>query len=244
MKKNLDAIRAKLRALREKTVENGCTEEEAMLAAEKMAELLSKYGLSNEELDAEGYEQNTISMGRRSPLEDVWFEVARFADCKAWYSRSWDGKLSFVFFGRPQDVLVAEYVYEVLKDACKRALADFRASEPYKRRRTTKTRAQAVKAFQEGLAAGLCRKLRDGLWKRYWTGQSDSTKDLIISTKNQLDLAAQDAGLEFGKPARPLKDAQGKFTDDAQHHGRRAASVIDVNAGVGAAPSKVAGLLR
>jgi hypothetical protein len=242
MSKNLDAIRAKLRALRAKTVENGCTEEEALAAADKMAELLSKHGLTTEELDAVGYGRNEVPLGRRSPLDQVWFDVARFADCRAWYQRNEDGKLSVVYFGRPQDTLVAEYVYGVLKDACARALADFRASDAYKHRRTNKTRAHAVKAFHEGLSRGLRAKLWDGLWKRYWTGDRSATGALITSVKNQLETAMKAEGVQLGT-ARPLNPAQGKFIDAAQLSGSRAAAAINVNAGVGAKPSKIAGFL-
>ena len=239
--RNLDTIRAKLRALRAKTVENGCTEEEAMAAAEKMAELLSKHGLSAEELDAEGYERHEVAMGRRSPLDEVWFAVAAFADCRGWYQRH-DGKTNFVFFGRPQDALVAEYVYDVLKSACANALAGFRASEVFRRRRTTKTRAHAVKAFQEGLASSLVNKLQHGLWRRCWAGTHDTTKAVILASRAQLDLAMKAEGIELGT-ARPIGQAKGKFADDAKGSGHAAGRRIEVSASLGASPVKVAGLL-
>ncbi len=50
---DLDRLIARIQALRAKTVEQGCTEAEALAAAEKVAELLDRYGLSLSELDLE-----------------------------------------------------------------------------------------------------------------------------------------------------------------------------------------------
>lgn len=239
---DLDKIKAKLKALRAKTVDNGRTEEEALLAAEKMTEMLSKYGISAEELDAVDYGKNAVRLGRRSPLDDIWSAVARFADCKGWYERD-GGKLDFVFFGRVQDTLVAEYVYEVLKSACAKALADFRTTDLYLRRRTTKTRARAVRSFQEGLAGRLCAKLREGLWRRYWAGTSAATDKALVLATGLLDTALDTHGVTL-RPSRPLKSPKGRLAEDASIHGRRAADAIDVQAGVANAGQPVAGLLR
>lgn len=46
---NRDAISRRIRALRAKTVENGCTEAEALAAAELLADLLAKYNMTLDE---------------------------------------------------------------------------------------------------------------------------------------------------------------------------------------------------
>ena len=238
---DLDKVRAILRALKAKTVDNGCTEDEAMAAAEKMTELLSRHGLSEEDLAEAEYSETTIGLGRRSPLDRVWFAVARFVDCRGWYVRQGKG-WGFAFFGRAQDVLVAEYVHDVLRSACDQALAVFRRSDLYTRRRKASTRNQAVKAFLEGLALGLVGKLDNGLWRRYG-GFTDGPAALVLVKTAQatLEAALEAKGKRF-RNARALATADGAFKRDAQHHGHRAAAGIDVNAGV-AASNKVTGLL-
>ncbi|CUW41116.1 conserved protein of unknown function [Magnetospirillum sp. XM-1] len=238
---DLDKIRARLRALQAKTVEAGCTEAEALAAAEKMAELLSAHGLSADDLAAPEYCEHSIGLGRRSPLDKVWMAVAVFADCRGYYVRdrsSW----SFAYFGRAQDVLVADYVHQVLRAACTKALSAFRESDTYRRRRKPSTRNQAVKAFLESLAAGLHDKLERGLWRRYG-GPEDGPRARALITNNQATLKSvlEDRGQKF-RPARALADAKGAFRDDAKACGHRAARAIDVNAGV-AAGNKVAGVL-
>jgi Protein of unknown function (DUF2786) len=42
---NMESLIKKLQSLQNKTTANGCTEQEALHAAEKVAELLDKYGL-------------------------------------------------------------------------------------------------------------------------------------------------------------------------------------------------------
>lgn len=238
---DLDKIRAVLRALKAKTVDNGCTEDEAIAATEKMAELLSRHGIAEDELEEAEYSEHTIGLGRRSPLDQVWFAVARFADCRGWYvqdGRSWARPKKV----KAQDVLVAEYVHDVLRAACDQALTAFRASGVYQRRRKVSTRNQAVKAFLEGLAAGLGGKLSNGLWRRYGGLQDgDRANALILANQDDLKLKLADKGMKFGR-SRALAPAAGAFKRDATHHGYRAAADIDVNAGV-AAGNKVAGLL-
>ena len=42
----LDKLKVRIQALRAKTIDNGCTEDEALSAAAKVAELLDRYDLS------------------------------------------------------------------------------------------------------------------------------------------------------------------------------------------------------
>ncbi|WP_293857322.1 DUF2786 domain-containing protein [uncultured Alsobacter sp.] len=51
----LEKLKHRIRALLAKSVENGATEAEAMAAAAKAQELLAKYGIETDELDAEAF---------------------------------------------------------------------------------------------------------------------------------------------------------------------------------------------
>ena len=59
----LDKLIGRIQALRANTVEQGCTEQEAMTAAAKVAELLDRYGLSLSELDLRGQSCEGSSSG-------------------------------------------------------------------------------------------------------------------------------------------------------------------------------------
>ncbi|MEI6357527.1 MAG: DUF2786 domain-containing protein, partial [Verrucomicrobiota bacterium] len=78
----LDRLRGRIRALRAKTVEQGCTEEEALAAAEKVADLLDRYGLSLSELElrhqpCEGFGIDT-GRKRSGPLDTIVPAIAEF----------------------------------------------------------------------------------------------------------------------------------------------------------------------
>ena len=52
---DIDRLVQRIQALRAKTVEQGCTEQEALAAAAKVAELLDRYGLSLSEVSLRGW---------------------------------------------------------------------------------------------------------------------------------------------------------------------------------------------
>lgn len=237
---NLDDIKAKLRALRSKTVANGCTEEEALAAAEKAAELLSRHGLTDDDLADADYDTIMIDLGRRTPLDHVWLAIARFANCAGYLDRTGTGH-KFCFFGREQDVLVAEYIYDVMKGAMDRAVAEFRASAAYTKRRTRRTRNAAVKAFLEGAAIALCNKLYEGLWRRYDPAWQTRGRELALVDQKRIETKLGET-IRTG-PVRDLAPAEGRFRADARTAGWVAGKKVEVNAGV-AAGHKVVGVLK
>ncbi len=87
----LDKLKVRIQALRVKTVDNGCTEDEALSAAAKVAELLDRYDLSltDVEIREEPCERREYETHRkkRIPLDDCIGAVAHFCDCRVWRER-------------------------------------------------------------------------------------------------------------------------------------------------------------
>lgn len=115
---DLDKLRARIQALRSKTVERGCTEEEALAAAAKVADLLDRHGLSLSELEmrqqaCEGFAIET-GRRRRAPIDDSVGAVAEFCDCRYWIETNGVGELRFIFFGLPADVSGARCLYDMI----------------------------------------------------------------------------------------------------------------------------------
>jgi hypothetical protein len=79
----LDGLKTRIQALRAKTIDNGCTESEALSAAAKVAELLDRYdlSLSDIELREAPCEQRAYETNRkkRIPLEGCINAIAHFA---------------------------------------------------------------------------------------------------------------------------------------------------------------------
>ena len=116
----LSRVKARIKALAEKTVSNGCTEAEAIAAAEMVGRLLERYALSMEEIDVR--EQRCIQVEvpiggkRRRPIDACVTAIARFCDCKVWVSRDTEMP-SYVFFGFDADTAMASYLFTVIDRA-------------------------------------------------------------------------------------------------------------------------------
>src|SRR5258707_616886 len=84
----LDKLKTRIQALRAKTIDNGCTEDEALSAAAKVAELLDRYdlSLSDVEIREAPCERREFETPRkkRIPLDDCVGAVAKFCDCRVW----------------------------------------------------------------------------------------------------------------------------------------------------------------
>jgi uncharacterized protein DUF2786 len=126
-------VKARIKALAEKTVSNGCTEAEAMAAAEMVGRLLERYALSMAEIDVreEHSVQVAVPIGgrQRRPIDGCITAIARFCDCKVWVSRD-DLIPSYVFFGFAADTAMAGYLFSVIGRAMRTGLSAFRAAHP------------------------------------------------------------------------------------------------------------------
>jgi hypothetical protein len=94
----LDKLKLRIQALRAKTIDNGCTEEEALSAAAKVAELLDRHDLSltDVELRAAPCERRAYETHRkkRIPLDDCIGAIAHFCDCRVWREKNAAGESS------------------------------------------------------------------------------------------------------------------------------------------------------
>jgi hypothetical protein len=149
----LTRVKARIKALAEKTVSNGCTEAEAMAAADMVGRLLERYALSMEEVDVreERCVQLKVPLGgkQRRPIDGCITAIARFCDCKVWISRD-EVATSYVFFGFEADTTLASYLFHVIDRAMRTALKAFRGEHP---RLGGVSLRSASKSFQQGMAA-------------------------------------------------------------------------------------------
>src|SRR5579863_746686 len=107
---DLDKLRSRSDALRAKTIDNGCTEAEALAAAAKVAELLDRYdlSLSDVEIRAAPCERRSYETRakKRIPLDECISAIAAFCDCRVWREKNSAGEGSYVFFGLRADIEV------------------------------------------------------------------------------------------------------------------------------------------
>lgn len=129
MDKREDIIR-KIVALQERTVEQGCSEAEAMSAARLAGRLLALHGLAMSDLEIEETvcEKGEINTGRKRDHEIVGClnAIGMFTDCKIWKDRSGE-KLKYCFFGFPEDVTTAKWLYSLVLASMGRELVQYKA---------------------------------------------------------------------------------------------------------------------
>lgn len=158
----LDKLKVRIQALRAKTIDNGCTEDEALSAAAKVAELLDRYDLSltDVELRAAPCERRTYETHRkkRIPLDDCIGAIAHFCDCRVWREKNAAGESGYVFFGLRSDIEVAHYLTELIDAAVRAELGRFKTSPDYNQFRHQE-RHLANASFALGMVASIADKL-------------------------------------------------------------------------------------
>ncbi len=158
----LDKLKVRIQALRAKTIENGCTEDEALSAAAKVAELLDRHdlSLSDVELRQVACERRVYETHRkkRIPLDDCIGAIAHFCDCRVWREKNAAGESSYVFFGLRSDIEVAHYLAELIDAAVRAELGRYKTSAGYGRFRH-QDRHLANSSFALGMVASIADRL-------------------------------------------------------------------------------------
>ncbi len=210
----LDRLVQRIQGLRAKTVGRGCTEQEAMAAAEKVAELLDRHGLSLSELEFRAQPCEGIGIQtnrrRRAPIDDCIPAIAAFFDCRVWAERAAGAPLRYVFFGLRGDVTASEYLYEMVERAFDTETDMFRAGEIYLE--LAGERRSATNSFQIGLARGIAGKLGSMREARDAVMRSSSGRDLVPAKAALVDEEMAKLGLNLQRKGssrgkRVLRDA-------------------------------------
>jgi hypothetical protein len=156
----LQAVKRKIRALIEKTPENGATESEFMFAMKKVGELLTQYNLSMSEVTLREQVCVTKTFQTDSKKRNVtWLAtggMVKLLGLKYWYTRTHIG-IVWNFFGLEQDVDMALYLCDFLQKAEDTATKEFKRSAIY--REFTGSRIIATNSFANGFG----RRINDRL---------------------------------------------------------------------------------
>lgn len=179
---NRDSILGKIRGLMQKTVMNGCTEAEAMLAAEKVDELMQEYEVQMSDLQFQEQvcDKLIIDTGgrKRHAIEVALSNIAYFTDTRFWYNTGTTRK--YIFFGMEKDREIAEYLYYLMRRAADRGAELFGMFNPDLIYKETWEQHSSADSFR----IGLCRRVGDRLseLKRLRTASMHETtgRDLVV----------------------------------------------------------------
>lgn len=186
---DIEAIKARIRALLAKTPARGCTEAEAIAATAKALEMMQRHGLSE---DAVAVTKARVKLRtlRWTEIDAIWPTVAVTARCVI-YLETGRTQRNLVFLGCDPWPEIGLYLHSVIDGAAARAARDFAKSAEMKRRRSAKTKTLARRNFMAGFAVALVDKLR---------GLVDSS-----DPAHRRDLARATKALEAEGPMRATK---------------------------------------
>jgi uncharacterized protein DUF2786 len=224
-------VKARIKALAEKTVSNGCTEAEAMAAAEMVGRLLERYALTMEEVDvrAARCQQVEIPIGgqRRRPIDGCVPAIARFCDCKVWLSRG-EQEAGYVFFGFEPDIALAAYLFAVVERAMRTGLTGFRRDHP---RLTRVTLRRASRSFQQGMAVRVAERLDEMHRRREASvaAQRPTGTALTLAKHRVVEDAFRETSVRLVSPGRLRR----MRLNGAFRRGQEAGDRVDLNRPVG-----------
>jgi hypothetical protein len=216
----LDKVIQRIRALQAKTTDQGCTEEEAVAAAEKAAELLDRYGLqltesSVREIGCEAVRYDT-GRKRRNDTDLLCMVVSRFFDCRGWLTKTPEGEIQHVVFGFRADaeaaVLLIGRVYDIIDNATKQ----FKQGEVYNGLSGARKRT-AASSFQTGMVHGVAEKLNK-LKDARIAHRSGNTGTALVVVKEEM---IQEEIDKLGLSMRKLPEGEAMIHADSFHAGKQ-----------------------
>ena len=203
----LEKLKARIQALRAMTMDNGCTEAEALAAAAKVAELLDRHdlSLSDVEIRESACERRAYETRRKNriPLDYCIGAIGRFCDCRAWREKNPEGETRYVFFGLPSDTEVALYLAELIDNSIRSELGRYKTSYAYQRFRH-QDRHVANSSFTLGMAMSLARKLTDMKDERD-AARNLGRRDLVVLKASVVETEIAKLGLELRQVRRPSR---------------------------------------
>lgn len=212
----------RIRKLLSMTVARGCTEAEAMAAAEKAARLMAELGLTPGDVVMEA-SRSVTRYAATSVRAGLWSVIASCTNT-AWIFVATDEGDNVEYIGATPGPEVAVYLHTLTSRAIDGALRTFKASAGY-RRRTLKNRRKAANEFTQGMVMRLSRRLRDlfgattsstaiaaaraELARRYTDSKTVERRPLEIRSRKPLEaglLAGNDVPLNHGVGGRAGPD--------------------------------------
>jgi len=225
-----DRLLRRIRALLAKTVENGCTEGEAMAAAEKAARMMAEHELSMSDLEREEMRYEARS---RPVYDEVGWQLWRVAQAidKLTHTKSYTDAFgiqanSISFFGREDDVEIAGYLLDIVENALRAGLSHYEGMIAYY---VPVIRRRKRLAYLDGMVDSMSKNIEKIAWIR--SHETVGGKEIIVSKAGALQDAMKMANLSLvsNSPSR------GAYDFDAFYDlGRIDGDKVSFNAGLDA----------
>lgn len=228
-----EAIIEKIRALQAKSQDHGVSEAEAVLFAEKAAELTAKYNLTFTEVEAkeEVYGRDTKDVrgewtsNSSHPAAYAMIPIGQLYNCKPWGGR---GKVTF--FGAKPDTEQAHYLLQLCYNAIEFGVKQYKRTQDYKEsvKRGVSPRS-LLNSFRKGMASRLAGRIKELVAKNQTIIRQSGGTELVVVR----DAALKDALRKDGIKLRQSRAAGARYRGAAQA-GAAAGDRTSLSSGVGA----------
>jgi hypothetical protein len=221
----------RVRAILSKTMENGCTEGEAMAALAKARELMATYEIDENDLKVEQVQEGaTIYKGEMNdPYEikrSLSFAVGRFTRCRVWRGTGKDEhKYGVAFCGLESDVIFATWLLETLRRFVMRALREFQ-KERAKNNIPNSNFTSA--SFVIGCAQRIADKLKELTPVEPIVGTGNA---LTVSRQSLIAAKLAESGIVLQKGRKSSRDVDRRSYNKGQNAGNSARFDRPVNQG-------------
>jgi hypothetical protein len=159
-----EAAAGKIRALLNKTAENGATEAEAIAAAAKARELMDRYRLSMSDVEIQAEPIETVDLRRGkakavAPTDYCMKGIEAYCGVKMWYHTDRQtGYRRARILGLKSDAEMARYLYEMIRGAIETETKSFHKTEIWLENHN---RRSATSGFQVGMASRINARLHE-----------------------------------------------------------------------------------
>jgi hypothetical protein len=223
-----ESIIKRINLLKERTTANGCTESEAMVAAEAISKLLQEYDLSMTEVEVKSQEfikeQININGKTKKPIHDVVTSIGYFTDTKVYFTKRM-GNYVYNFFGSKKDVEFAGYLFDLLSHAMDNEYVKYQKTSEYKMIGGKVARG----SFYKGMIIRLCQRLRE---MKDNIGREAQESGLVLYNK----MAITEQMFREHDPSLRLKSSYSRMTisdKTAFNSGKDAANRVNITSGLG-----------
>jgi len=190
----LDKILTQIDSMLNRTVENGCTESEALEAVKKVQYLMDKYDITLNQVseNRDDYTELIIQTNKytRSNVHFLIVQIGKLTGTKAYYYNGLNKRHNltnkiygkrYAFFGLKKDVKIAEYLYHLLEKSIEYEIRKFKYSIEYKNSRLNgKTK---ITSFKNGLILRLQERLNELFESR---NNYTNEESLILYNKEEI----------------------------------------------------------
>jgi Protein of unknown function (DUF2786) len=190
-----EKIVEKIKALMSKTVDKGCTEEEALAALDKARALMDAYEVTEADLQLTKEETAVLRSEPPNSLDphNIKFHlmgaVAEFCSCQTWQWRKREGK-AVTFCGLPSDAQLATWLLDTLATFVQVELANhlMNTLPPRGERRSV------IRGFVDGCCERISDRLR-ALHAQSAAAATSNRRELVVIKSAAIDAKMEEWGI-------------------------------------------------